>query len=93
MTTQECREWEALRKKALTIALKEYATEASSIIRLTRGEITSIIEEASVDPENLSRLISIVDDASQSNNQKVKLLKNTPGLIEVVVPLIRRLLG
>ena len=47
-------EWQALRNKARGIAIEEYTTEASSIIRLTKEEITSIIEEAGVDKEKLS---------------------------------------
>lgn len=83
-------EWEALRRNALEKSLDLYATEASNIIRLTKKEITQIIEEAGVDKEKLSELISIVNDASKSNNQKAEAIKVGTGLIEVIVPLIKR---
>jgi chorismate mutase len=84
-------EWQALRNKARGIAIDQYSTEASSIIRLTKEEITSIIEEAEVDKEKLSELISVVNDDSKSNNQKAEAVKNTTGLAEVAVSLIRKL--
>ena len=84
-------EWQMLRNKARGIAIEEYSTEASSIIRLTREEITSIIENAEVDKEKLSELISVVNDASKSNNQKAEAIKNITGLAEVAVSLIGKL--
>ena len=84
-------EWKALRNKARNIAIEEYSSEASSIIRLTKEEITSIIEKAEVDKEKLSELISVVNDASKSNNQKAEAIKNITGLAEVAVSLIGKL--
>ena len=83
-------EWQALEEKSRELSKDEYATEASNIIRLTKEEITSMIEEAGVEKEKLSELISTVDDASKSNNQKAEAIKVGTGLIEVIVPLIKR---
>jgi len=84
-------EWQALRNKARGIAIEEYSTAASSIIRLTKAEITSIIETAEVDKEKLSELISVVNDASKSNSEKADAIKNITGLAEVAVSLIGKL--
>ena len=84
-------EWQALRNRARGIAIDEYSTEASNIIRLTKEEVTSIIEEAAVDKEKLSELISVVNDASKTNNQKADAIKNIAGLAEVAVSLIKKL--
>lgn len=84
-------EWQALRNKARGIAIEESSTEASSIIRLTKAEITSIIEAAEVDKEKLSELISVVNDASKSNSEKADAIKNITGLAEVAVSLIGKL--
>ena len=84
-------EWQALRNKARRIAIDEYSTEASNIIRLTKEEVTSIIEEAAVDKVKLSELISVVNDASKTNNQKADAIKNIAGLAEVAVSLIKKL--
>ena len=85
-------EWQALRNKARGIAIEEYSAEASSIIRLTRDEITSIIEDAGVDKEKFSELISVVNDATKSNEQKANALKNIDGFAEIAASLIGRLI-
>jgi len=84
-------EWEKLRKKARTVAVDEFSSEASSIIRLTKEEITSILDEATVEKEKLAELISVVNDASKSNAKKADVIKNITGLIEVAVALIGKL--
>jgi len=84
-------EWQKLRKKAKGIADDEYASEASSIIRLTKEEISAIIDEAAVDKEKLSELISVVNDAAKSNNQKAEAIRNITGLAEVAVSVIGKL--
>lgn len=84
-------EWEKLRNKAKGIANEEFASKASSIIRLTKDEIASIIDEAAVDKEKLSKLISVVNDAAKSNNQKAEAIKNIAGLAEVAASLIGKL--
>ena len=85
-------EWEKLRKKARKIARGQYTAEASSIIRLTKEEITSIIDEANVDQEKLSELISIVDDTSKSNNQKAEIIKKSTELVRAAAAIIRTFL-
>ena len=84
-------EWQKLRNRAKDIANDEYASEASSIIRLTKKEISAIIDEAAVDKEKLSELISVVNEASKSNNQKAEAIRNITGLAEVAVSLIGKL--
>jgi len=84
-------EWEKLRKKARTVAVDEFSSEASSIIRLTKEEITSILDEATVEKEKLAELISVVNDASKSNAKKADVIKNITGLVEVAVALIGKL--
>ncbi|MBU0702126.1 hypothetical protein KKE26_12690 [bacterium] len=73
-------EWQKLRKKANDLANAEYASEASSIIRLTREEILAIVDEAAVDKEKLSSLIAIVNDAAKTNNQRAEDIRNITGL-------------
>ncbi|MCF6336595.1 MAG: hypothetical protein L3J84_01400 [Gammaproteobacteria bacterium] len=85
-------EWQALRNKAREIAIEEYSTEASSIVKLTKAEVTSIIETAEVDKEKLSELLSVVNDASKSNSEKADAIKNITGLAEVAVSLIGKLI-
>jgi len=84
-------EWQRLREKAKDIANEEYAAEASAIIRLTKEEISGIIEEAAVSKDKLSELIAVVNDGSKSNNQKAEAIRNITGLAEVAASLIRKL--
>jgi hypothetical protein len=86
-------EWKELHGKAKDIAMDEYTTEASNLIRLTKEEITSIIDEAAVDKEKLSKLISVVNDAALTNHKKAEAIKNTTGLAEIAVALIGKLIG
>jgi predicted transcriptional regulator len=62
------------------------------IVKLTKEEVTSIIEKAEVDKEKLSDLISLVNDALKSNNEKAEAIKNITGLEEVAVSLIGKLI-
>jgi hypothetical protein len=50
-----------------------------------------IVSEAEVNKEKLSELISIVDDATKSNNQKAQSIRKINGLAEVAVSLIGKL--
>lgn len=84
-------EWQKLRNKAKEMAEEEYSSEASSIIRLTKEEISAIINEASVDKEKLSELIEVVNDAAKSNHQKAEAIRNITGLAEVAASLIGKL--
>ncbi len=85
-------EWKKLRKKASNMANDEYALEASSILHLSKEEISAIIEEAEVDKDKLSELIILVNDAAKTNSQKAEAIRNITGLAEMVVPLIVKLL-
>ena len=84
-------EWQKLREKARGIANDQYASEASSIIRLTKEEISTIIDEAAVDKDKLSELVAVVNDASKSNNEKAEAIRNIAGLAEVAASLIGKL--
>ncbi|HBA34393.1 MAG TPA: hypothetical protein DCZ12_09700 [Gammaproteobacteria bacterium] len=85
-------EWEKLRRKAKQMADKQYAAEASSIVHLTRDEITEVLDEAAVDKETLSELIAIIGDSMKSNQQKAHAIRNVNGLAEVAASLISKLL-
>lgn len=83
--------WALLHGQATKVAIEEYSSEASSIIRLTQSEISEIINEASVDKRKLSELVSVVDDASKSNHEKAEAIRNTTGLAEVAASMIGKL--
>lgn len=84
-------EWQKLRNKSKDMANAEYAAEAATIIRLTKDEISKILNEAAVDKDKLSELISVVNDAAKTNSQKAEAIRNITGLAEVAVSLIGKL--
>lgn len=85
------KEWQKLRKKSKEMANAEYAAEVSSIIRLTKDDISAIIKEAAVDKDKLSELIAVVNDAAKTNTQKAEAIKNITGFAEVAASLIGKL--
>jgi len=84
-------EWQELRSRAKKMANDEYASEASNIIRLTKDEISLIVNEASVDKEKLSELIAVVNDSTKTNSQKAEAIRTITGLAEIAVSLIGKL--
>lgn len=84
-------EWQRLRSNSKEMANAEYAAEASNIIRLTKDEITAIVNEAAVDKDKLSELIAVVNDTTKDNNEKAKAIKNITGLAEIAASLIGKL--
>ena len=84
-------EWQRLRNQSRNMASAEYAAEASSIIRLTKDEISAIVSEVEVDKDKLTELIAVVNDSTKTNNQKAEAIRNITGLAEVAASLIGKL--
>lgn len=84
-------EWQALRAKANQMADDQYASEASDIAKLTKKQVSEIIEEAAVDKDKVSELMVLITDATKTNKQKAKAIKNITGFAEVAVSLIGKL--
>jgi predicted transcriptional regulator len=84
-------EWQKLREKSKKMTNDEYSAEVSSIIRLTKNEISAIVTEAAIDKDKLSELIAVVNDAAKSNTQKAEDIRNTTGFAEVAASLIGKL--
>ena len=82
--------WEEIRKKAKEKTDKEFASEASSLTRLTDEEIKEITPTP-LDKEKLAELMSIVKDATKSNRQKGEAIRNITGLAEIAVSLLLKL--
>lgn len=84
-------EWQALRAKANQMANDQYASEASDIAKLTKKQVSEIIEEAAVDKDKVTELMILITDATKTNKQKAKAIKNIAGLAEVAASLIGKL--
>ncbi len=82
--------WEEIRKKARERTDREFASEASSLIHLTDEEIKEITPSP-LDKEKLAELMSVVEDATKSNEEKAEAVRSISGLAEVAVSMIRKL--
>jgi len=83
--------WEEIRKKAKKQTDDTFASNVSSLTRLTDDEIKGITPNA-LDKERLATLLGIVADATKSNNEKAEAIRNINGLAEIAVPLLLKLL-
>ena len=82
-------EWLALRNKANQVADEVYSTEASNIIRLTKSEVEKVVDEAGVNKEKLAELMAVVNSSAKSNRQKADAVRNTVGLAEIAVAILK----
>jgi hypothetical protein len=83
--------WESVLKDAQKQTDDVFASRVSSLTRLTDTEIKEITPTAP-DKEKLAKLMSIVADATLNNNAKAQQIKAITGLLEVAVPLLKKLL-
>lgn len=83
--------WEEIRKKARIQTEDVFASQISSLTRLTDDEIKEIAPEP-MDREKLAQLLGIVTDATKSNEQKAEAIKNVDGLLKIAIPLLVKLL-
>jgi hypothetical protein len=83
--------WDDIRKKAQQQTENEYASQISSLTRLTDAQIKEIAPDPA-SKEKLAALLGIICDASKTNTQKVDALKAVDQWAEVVVPLLLKLL-
>ena len=82
-------EWLALRNKANQVADEVDSTEASNIIRLTKSEVEKVVDEAGVNKEKLAELMAVVNSSAKSNRQKADAVRNTVGLAEIAVAILK----
>lgn len=83
--------WDEIRSKAKTLTDNNFATNVSSLIRLTDAEIKAITPN-NIDKERLATLFGIIGDNTKSNNEKADAIRSINGLAEIAVPLILKLL-
>ena len=79
--------WKEIRKKAKDKTDIEFASEASSLTRFTDEEIKAIAPSIE-DREKLAQLMEIVSDATKSNQEKAKAIKNIAGLAEIAIQIV-----
>ena len=82
--------WESILANAKKQTDETFASRVSSLTTLTDEEIKAIAPKAA-DKEKLAKLMSIVADATMDNNAKAAQIKSISGLIEIAVPLLKKL--
>jgi len=83
----DAQKWQEIRRKAREKTDKEFASEASSLTRLTDEEIKKIAPSIE-DREKLAELMEIVQDDTKSNEEKANAIKNIKGLAEIAAKIL-----
>ena len=83
--------WDSILKDAKKETDDAFAEKVSSLTRLTDDEIKEVTP-TSADKESLAKLMSVVADATMDNNAKAQAISNINGALQVVVPLLKKLL-
>lgn len=83
----DAEKWEKILAEAKEKTDREFAEEASSLTRLTAEEIKKIVPQP-LDKEKFAKLMSIVKDATKSNEEKANAIRNIDGLAEIAISLL-----
>lgn len=84
-------DWDKIINDAFDKTDEEFASEFSGLTRLTDDELKDFIKTPE-DKEKFALLISIVKDTTKSNNQKAQALSNIDGALDLIVPLLGKLI-
>ena len=79
--------WKEILENAKKKTDSEFASEASSLIHLTDEEIKEITPEP-LNKEKFAELMTIVTDATKSNEEKAAAIRSIDGLAEIAVSLL-----
>ena len=84
-------DWDKIINDSFEKTDEEFASEFSGLTRLTDDELKDFIK-TSEDKEKFANLIAIVKDATKSNAQKAQALSNIDGALDLIVPLLGKLI-
>jgi hypothetical protein len=85
-------QWQQQRGEALKASADDLAV-ALKDVKLTRQQISQVLDETSVDAAKLREFVRIVTDAERSNADKASQIRNIDGLAEIAVSLAGKLLA
>lgn len=83
--------WESILANAKKQTDDTFASRVSSLTTLTDAEVKAITPQAT-DKEKLAKLMSIVSDATLDNNAKAQQIRSVAGLVEIAIPLLKKLI-
>ena len=84
-------DWDKIINNAFDKTDEEFASEFSGLTRLTDDELKDFIKTPS-DKKIFANLIAIVKDTTKSNAQKAQALSNIDGALDLIVPLLGKLI-
>ena len=84
-------DWDTILRTAKRQTDNSFAAKVSSLTRLTDDEIKDITPNPG-DKEMLARLMSIVADASTDNDAKAQAISSVNGMLQIVIPLLKKFL-
>lgn len=83
--------WKSILANAKNQTDDTFARRVSSLTTLTDAEIKDITPNP-IEKQNLAKLMGIVSDANLSNIAKAQQIQSIAGLVEIAVPLLKKLL-
>ena len=82
--------WDKIIENAGNESISEFSDKASSLIKLTKKEIQEAIPEG-INHTEFAKLMSVVNDSTQSNQQKADQIRTISGFAEIAANLLTKL--
>lgn len=82
--------WDEIRKKAKEQTDNKFASKVSSLTKLTDVQVRELAPSP-IEKERLADLLSVVYDATKTNNEKAQAIRSIEGFAEVIIPLLLKL--
>lgn len=83
--------WDEIIDKAFEKAEIDFASEFSSLTRLTDDEVKEFVTTP-VDQKRFAELVAVVRDETKSNQKKAAAISRIEGAMDLIVPILGKLL-
>lgn len=84
--------WDELARKATESTNEQFKSEISSLTRLNDNEVEKIIMQTGISKLDLAAVLKEVKDATKSNSDKAKAIKNISKGMDVIVGFLAKLI-
>lgn len=84
--------WNEIASQAGESTDEHFKSQLSSLTRLNDEEIESLINDTGISKEDLSQVLKAIKDATKSNKDKAKAIKNISKGVDVLVGLASKLI-
>jgi len=84
--------WKKIAEEAGRKTDEQFAQEISSLTRVNDEEILEIIDRNNISKTDLAEVLTILKDATKSNEEKAKAITNIGKGVDAIVDIVIRLL-